>query len=773
MDRSFTRRGCFELSEVIPVRIQHGGAVLLDGKPCIAGPVLSGGRVFFDPKTGREIFLSEIAQMKMALKLRLTHPDDLHRLSASRQQSIETDWGTFTPQERHTALMRADFVRRLDGVEPVRLRVKKKVIIRIIDEVGRERGMSAESLPSPRQVREWYRNFIVAGRDVRALVSCDWAKGNRIDRYEDWQIVILNRVIDEKLATPTPSSLESARRAANLALKEFAEANGYTLALPGGAQGIGTKLLARMLRSRDAFQTLSQQTTVFEARREYQSVQLGPQGDEVNKEWETDHTLLDIIVIDENTRAIIGRPWLTVILDRYSRCIVGYVITFAPPSWVSVMDALRVAIMEKGEIEGVHNEWPCCGVPAVLITDNGRDFKSASMDGAAKALGFTLRHMKKRKPWLKGKVERWFRSLEEDIIHTLPGTTFSKIESRKHYVSEKMAILTIDEIDWIVMKWIVDVYHQKRHSKLGIAPVEAWRRGLKEIPLPYVPPEDLLIPMTGLIIPRSLSRGGIRYMGLRWDSEELCFLRGAPDTCVDVQIRLDPTDLSTIFVLNEKTRKWIPAQLIEPVEARGKSLDYWVRVKRLKVRLMKEEDLQSDIALATAMKEIDNFVQEQAASRLKSKAPKRLARFRKKSPPWKHIRPAHQSVDHSPPGSHSVGNTLVSSPPIQPHGPFTEATIPPASGSRPAAMPQENPEKSRASKPTGGVHSASATPSRAQPDGQQSEQEKRRLSSSKPTRPTNKCASTDTFTATPPVDDQPAVIRPIDFGTPGKRNERK
>jgi len=745
---------------------------LIDGQRFMAGPAMSGGRVFFQPESGREIFLSEIAQMKMALKLRLTHPNDLDRLSASRQQSVQTDWGTFTPQERDTALMRADFVRRLDAVEPARLRVRKKVIAEIVEEVGKERGMSADSLPSRRQVREWYRVFIAAGRDVRALVPCHWAKGNRNNRYEDWQIKVLDRVIDEKLSTPTPTSLNSARRAANLALKEEAEANGYTLALPGDVQGIGSKLLARMLRSRDRFQTLSRQTTVFEARREYQSVQLGPQGDEVNKEWETDHTLLDIIVIDENTRAIVGRPWLTVILDRYSRCIVGYVITFAPPSWVSIMDALRVAILEKGEIEGVHNAWPCCGVPAVLITDNGRDFKSASMDAAAKALGFTLRHMKKRKPWLKGKVERWFRSLEEDIIHTLPGTTFSKIERRKFYVSEKMAILTIDEINWIVLKWIVDVYHQKRHSKIGVAPVEAWQRGMKEIPLPYVPPEDLLIPMTGLVIPRSLSRGGIRYMGLRWDSEELSFLRGAPDACVDVQIRLDPTDLSTIFVLDEKTRRWVPAELIEPDEARGHSLDFWVRVKRLKARLMKEEDLQKDIALAVSMKEIDNFVQEQAASRLKSKAPKRLARFRKKSPPWKHIRPAHQSTDHSPPGSHSIGDTYVASPPIQPHGPFIEATIPPASDSRPVAMPTENRGQSRASEPAGGVRSASDQSARARPEGQQSAVKRRRASSSKSTRPTSERPSTDTSTTIPPVDDQPVVIRPIDFGSPGKRNER-
>jgi putative transposase len=41
-----------------------------------------------------------------------------------------------------------------------------------------------------------------------------------------------------------------------------------------------------------------------------------------NAIWQADHTLLDIWIFDEKEQPI--RPWLTVIMDDYSRAIAGY-----------------------------------------------------------------------------------------------------------------------------------------------------------------------------------------------------------------------------------------------------------------------------------------------------------------------------------------------------------------------------------------------------------------------------------------------------------------
>jgi putative transposase len=41
-----------------------------------------------------------------------------------------------------------------------------------------------------------------------------------------------------------------------------------------------------------------------------------------NAIWQADHTLLDMTILDANGEAV--RPWLTIIIDDYSRAIAGY-----------------------------------------------------------------------------------------------------------------------------------------------------------------------------------------------------------------------------------------------------------------------------------------------------------------------------------------------------------------------------------------------------------------------------------------------------------------
>jgi putative transposase len=389
--------------------------------------------------------------------------------------------------------------------------------------------------------------------------------------------------------------------------------------------------------------------------------------------------LLDIIVIDEVSGQVAGRPWMTTIIDRYSRCIVGFSLSFAPPSWASVMDALRIAISRKDWIlealKHITNKWDCYGAPKVLITDHGRDFKSNSMEEASRALGFDLRHMKPRKPWLKGKIERWFRTFEEEIVHTLSGTTFSKWEGREFYNSEKFAVLTINEVNWIAAKYVVDVYQQRRHSKIGMKPAEKWRRGLQEIPVLREFDDNLLVPMMGLLIPRTLRKGGIYYMGLRWDSPAFSKVRALLPDSSNVQARLDPLDISIIYVFDENTDKWVEGELVAPVEARGFTLDQWAKVSRLRKRLQDEEDVEERAALAQAIKEIDDYVKAIKEGRTNSKAPKRMSDYRKRTA-WSAIHGSRRDTDHSAPIAHEIGITKINSPPLQNYGPYQESSTP-------------------------------------------------------------------------------------------------
>lgn len=671
--------GAITMTVQVPVRIQTGAPVRIDGKEFYAGPVLSGGRVFYDKEAGTQIVLSEIAQMKMALALRLRDAKPYEKLSSARCETLRIDWGTFSPVERAIALKRALFVRKVDKVEPALQRSKKRVIVRIIDEVCRTWKIPDTDQPSPRQVRNWYRIFVTAGRDVRSLVDCHWAKGRRGARYPQWQIDEVNRIINDKLLSHHPSNFRTARLLATRAVREIATTRGEEVVLLGRS-GIGKKLISRMLQDRNKFEVMVETKNIREARRQAQSVQLGPQGNFVNHHWEVDHSLLDILVIDEDTGRGAGRPWLTAIIDRYSRCIVGFSLSFAPPSWTSVMDALRIAIMPKDWIiaglGNITNSWDCLSVPNHLTTDHGRDFKSNSMLAAGSALGFELHHAPPRKPWFKGKIERWFRTLEEQIVHTIPGTVLSKWENRQFFDANKYAVLTIDELNWVVAKWVIDIYHQTRHSKLGRPPAEMWKQGLKDIPILREFPEDLIVPMMGLVVPRALRHGGIRYLGLRWDDKKWGLVRAHLPDSANVQVRIDPLDISVAYIYDPRADKWVEGALIEPVEARGLTLNQWVTIARLRKRIAEDEEISREAALAKAFEEIDDYVADRIQGRKKSKAPARFASYRKRTA-WSAIHPHRLDNDYKPPGDHRLLGK-IKSPPLQAYAPFEEPRLGPS-----------------------------------------------------------------------------------------------
>jgi putative transposase len=52
------------------------------------------------------------------------------------------------------------------------------------------------------------------------------------------------------------------------------------------------------------------------------------------------------------------RPWLTIILDDYSRAVAGYLVSFSGPSAIQTALALRQAIWRKSQ-----SGWHVCGIP--------------------------------------------------------------------------------------------------------------------------------------------------------------------------------------------------------------------------------------------------------------------------------------------------------------------------------------------------------------------------------------------------------------------------
>ena len=95
-----------------------------------------------------------------------------------------------------------------------------------------------------------------------------------------------------------------------------------------------------------------------------------------NQIWQADHTQLDLWAKRDDGQA--ERPWLTVIIDDYSRAIAGFSFSFDSPSAVRTALALRQAIWRKADAH-----WIVFGIPEMLYTDNGSDFTSIHLEQVA------------------------------------------------------------------------------------------------------------------------------------------------------------------------------------------------------------------------------------------------------------------------------------------------------------------------------------------------------------------------------------------------------
>lgn len=250
-----------------------------------------------------------------------------------------------------------------------------------------------------------------------------------------------------------------------------------------------------------------------------------------NAMWQADHTMLDILILDANGTAI--RPWLTVIMDDHSRAIAGYLVFLGAPSALQTSLALRQAIWRKQA-----PDWPVCGIPEVLYVDHGSDFTSEHLDQAAAALRFQIIYSAVARPQGRGKIERFFGTVNTELLSDLPGC----LADGKAAIRPR---LSLTDLDSLIGAWIINTYNLRTHSEIGTSPASCWcGKGW----LPQMPDslEDLDLLLVMVAKPRTVRRDGVHFQGLRFMSPLL-----APYVGEAVTIRYDPRDLAEIRVFHK------------------------------------------------------------------------------------------------------------------------------------------------------------------------------------------------------------------------------
>src|SRR5512147_2674521 len=105
-----------------------------------------------------------------------------------------------------------------------------------------------------------------------------------------------------------------------------------------------------------------------------------------------------------------------IILDDYSRAVSGYSLSLPSPCASQTSLTLRQAIWRKAD-----PGWHLCGIPTQFYTDNGSDFTSQHLEQVAADLKMELVFSWPGKPRGRGKIERFFRTVEQLFLPHIPG----------------------------------------------------------------------------------------------------------------------------------------------------------------------------------------------------------------------------------------------------------------------------------------------------------------------------------------------------------------
>jgi putative transposase len=283
-----------------------------------------------------------------------------------------------------------------------------------------------------------------------------------------------------------------------------------------------------------------------------------------------DHTEADIIVVEEHSRLPMGRPWITLALDVFSRMVVGCYISMEKPSAASVGLCLSRAILPKHEYLAsleVRGEWPVWGRMAVVHADNAREFRGAMLRRACQQYGIDLQMRPVKLPHYGGHIERLMGTSSNEI-RKLPGATFSSPAHRKGYDSEKEAALTLEEFERYLVDFIVNVYHQRLHAELTMPPRRRWEIGIwgdgerTGTSLPDVPGDpdrirlDFLPFVERTVQPYGLVIDDVYYYDEvlnRWISAEDLEHTGAKRSFI---VRRDPRDISRVYFYDPEAEQY-------------------------------------------------------------------------------------------------------------------------------------------------------------------------------------------------------------------------
>lgn len=179
--------------------------------------------------------------------------------------------------------------------------------------------------------------------------------------------------------------------------------------------------------------------------------------------YEIDATVADVWLVSAvNRKFIIGRPTLYLVIDRYSRLIVGFYVSLQAPSWNEGKQAILSvagdwkAVCKRLGVRYLEAHWPAMGVMPIRFVGDRGEMLSYASDILCDGLRIPVTNPPSKAAQRKCIVEGGFHTTQSMMRVSVAGYEFPKnARKRRGKKYSKDACLTLEEFAAHYMRIVI------------------------------------------------------------------------------------------------------------------------------------------------------------------------------------------------------------------------------------------------------------------------------------------------------------------------------
>ncbi|NVD45102.1 integrase catalytic domain-containing protein [Qipengyuania atrilutea] len=448
--------------------------------------------------------------------------------------------------------------------------------------------------PSPRTIRGWRASRgYVGNRHPRHMVSLtgrqiEKVRKNDLNKQAMW-LCVLNGLDEGSSVATIHADYSATIWQINEGTHPFIEMPRKPLKV------LDERTIRRACHALESSETLARRIAKQAAEQDWLGAGKPLTADFVMQRVIIDHTWINVHVVCPKLEMVLGRPWLTLVIDVKSRAIVGYVITFTDPSIWTLGEALRRMALPKRPPPQMVSRYAILamlrGKAGEVIVDNASEFRSHAMEAAARHAGFSVRFCPIKRPRYRAICERAIDTMNTKLCSDLPGRTLTIHDARRlGYNAEDHALVTLDELEAVANQIVAD-YNTSPHDGIGDRqPALVFEKDLNKYGINnFADFESFRRDTMDVVEDAQVSPSGVRAFGLRYHNIEAVPAllndlvpmeprrKRRDDATATVHFRYDHADISTIHVWNRRTRKYVELQCADENYADG--MPMWLHKK--------------------------------------------------------------------------------------------------------------------------------------------------------------------------------------------------